>query len=92
MKAERTYLQPKRCTLANCGQLRRLKVRKAQGGQVAILTRERGEAVDYDREFLEDEGESSTDEDEVRVATIMRLKISKAQQLHGLRDYAHSVT
>jgi hypothetical protein len=54
-----------------------LKVRKAQRGQVAILTRERGEAVDYDRELLEDECESGVKEDEVRVATIKRLKISK---------------
>jgi len=67
-------LQPKRCALADCGQLRRLKVRKTQCGQVAILARERGEAVDHDREFLEDESESGMDEDEIRVATIMRLR------------------
>jgi hypothetical protein len=54
-----------------------LKVRKAQCGQVAILARERAEAVDYDRELLEDESESGVEEDEVRVATIMGLKISK---------------
>ena len=70
-------MQPKRCALADRGQLRRLKVRKAQRGQVAILTCERGEAVDYDRELLEDESESGVEEDEVRVATIKRLKISK---------------
>jgi hypothetical protein len=52
-------------------------VGKAQCGQVAILTRERAEAVDYDRELLEYESESGVEEDEVRVATIKRLKISK---------------
>lgn len=85
-------MQPKRCALADCGQLRRLKVRKAQRGQVAILTCERGEAFDHDREFLEDESESGTDEDEVRVATIMRLKISKGSSCMDYADYAYSVT
>ena len=41
------------------------------------MTCERGEAVDYDRELLEDESESGVEEDEVRVATIKRLKISR---------------
>ena len=71
------YLQPKRCAFADRGQLRRLKVRKAQSGQVAILTCERGEAADYDRKLLEDESESGAEEDEVRVATKTGLKTSK---------------
>jgi hypothetical protein len=48
-----------------------LKVCKAQRGQVAILTRESGEAVDYDCQFLEDERESGAEEDEVRIAAMM---------------------
>lgn len=61
-------MQPQSRALADCGQLRRLKVCKAQRGQIAVLTRESGEAVDHNCEFLEDESESGTDEDEVRVA------------------------
>jgi hypothetical protein len=48
-------------------------VRKAQRGQVAILTRERGKAVNHNREFLEYECESGAEEDEVCVATINRV-------------------
>jgi len=48
-----------------------LKVCKSQRGQVAILTRESGEAVDHNCQFLEDEGESGADEDEVRIAAMM---------------------
>jgi hypothetical protein len=65
-------LQPQRRALADCGQLRRLKVRKAQRGQVAVLARKRGKAVDHDREFLKDEGESGAEEDEVCVASMTR--------------------
>lgn len=43
---------------------------KAQRGQIAVLTRESGEAVDHDCELFEDECESGTDEDEVRVAAM----------------------
>lgn len=66
-------------------------MRKTQCGQGAILARERSEAVDYDREFLEDERESGTDEDEIRVAT-MRRNVSKASSWMDCADYAHSVT
>jgi hypothetical protein len=85
---DRTHLQPKRCALADCRQLRRLKVCESQRGQVAILTRERGKAVDHNSELLEDEGESGADEDEVRVAT---MEDQKGEQLHCV-DRAHSVT
>jgi len=67
----RTDLQPQSCAFADCGQLRRLKVCKSQRGQVAILARESGEAVDHDGEFFEYESESGTDEDEVRVAAMV---------------------
>jgi hypothetical protein len=82
-------LQPQRCTLSNGGQLRRLKVRKAQRGQITILSRESGEAVDHDRKFLENESEGSADEDEVRVAAIRNWKIRKASECIGS---AYSVT
>ena len=68
-------MQPQRCALADCGQLRRLKVCKAQRGQIAVLTRESGEAVDHDCEFFKDESESGTDEDEIRVAARTGSKI-----------------
>jgi hypothetical protein len=67
----RTDLQPQSCALANRGQLRRLKVCKAQCGQVAILTRESGEAIDHNCQFLEDECDCSAYEDEVRIAAMM---------------------
>jgi len=70
-----SHLQPQSCTLANCRQLCRLKVREAQRGKVAILSREGGEAVDDDREFLKDEGECRADEDEIRVAAMMSWKV-----------------
>jgi len=85
-------LQPQRRTLANCGQLRRLKVRKAQRGQVAVLARKRGKAVDHDREFLEDESESGAEEDEVGVASMTRWKIRKASGCTDCVDRAYSVT
>jgi len=44
-------------------------VRKSQRGQIAILTRESGKAVDHNSELLEDESESGADENEVCVAT-----------------------
>jgi hypothetical protein len=62
------HLQPQCCTLANRGELRRLKMRKAQRRQVTILARENGKAVDDDCDLFEDEGESGTHEDEVRIA------------------------
>ena len=83
-----TNLQPQSRALANCGQLRGLKVCKAQCGQFAILTRESGEAVDHDCEFLEDEGESGAEEDEIRVAATMSRKL----EAKGYIDCAHSVT
>jgi hypothetical protein len=82
-------LQPKSCALADCGQLRRLKVCKAQCGQIAVLTRESGEAADDYCEFFEDESESGTDEDEVRVAAMTSWKIGK--KLNGI-DRTYSVT
>jgi hypothetical protein len=62
---------------------------KAQRGQIAILTRESGEAVDHDCEFFEDESESGMDEDEVRVAAMTSWKMGK--KLSGI-DRAYSVT
>lgn len=82
-------MQPQRCALSNGGQLRRLKVRKAQRGQITILSRKSGETVNHDREFLENEGESSADEDEVRVTAMRNWKIRKASECIGS---AHSVT
>jgi hypothetical protein len=82
-------LQPQSCTLADCGQLRRLKVCKSQRGQIAVLTRESGEAVDHDCEFFEDESESGTDEDKVRVTEITSWKIGKRSS--GF-DRTYSVT
>jgi hypothetical protein len=82
-------LQPQSCALADCGQLRRLKVCKAQRGQIAVLTRESGEAVDHDCELFEDKSESRTDEDEVRVAAMTSWKIGK--KLSGI-DRTYSVT
>jgi len=85
----RTDLQPQSCALADCGQLRRLKVCKAQRGQIAVLARESGEAVDHDREFFQDESESGTDEDKVRVAARTNWKVGK--HLYGI-DCTYSVT
>ena len=65
---EKTHLQPQCRALANRGQLRGLKVREAQRGQVTILTRENGKAVNHDRQLLEYEGQSGADENKVRVA------------------------
>jgi hypothetical protein len=62
------HLQPQCCTLANRGELRRLKVCKTQRRQVTILARESGKAVDDDCELFQDEGQSGTHEDEVRIA------------------------
>lgn len=73
----RTDLQPQSCAFANCGQLRRLKVCKAQRGQFAILARESGEAVDHNCEFLKDEGESGADEDEIRVAGTISWRLER---------------
>ena len=63
-------------------------MRKSQSGQVAILTREGGKAVDHNSELLEDECESGAEEDEVCVAT---MEVQKGEQLHCV-DRAHSVT
>ena len=52
---------------------------KAQGGLVAILACESGEAVDHDCEFLEDDGEGGADEDEIRVAEMMSWKSERRQ-------------
>jgi hypothetical protein len=54
-----------------------LKVCKAQRGQIAVLTRESGEAVDHHCEFFEDECKGGADEDEVRVAAMTSWKIGK---------------
>lgn len=43
-------------------------MREAQRGQVTILTRENGKAVNYDRQLFEYEGQSGADENKVRVA------------------------
>lgn len=47
---------------------------KAQRGQIAVLARKSREAVDHDCEFFEDESESGTDEDEVRIAAMTSWK------------------
>ena len=75
-----TNLQPQSCALANCSQLRGLKVCKAQCWQFAILTRESGEAVDHDCEFLENEGKSGAEENEIRVAA-MKSRTSEWQKI-----------
>ena len=48
---------------------------KAQRGQITVLTRESGEAVDHDCEFFEDESESGADEDEVCVTAMTSWKV-----------------
>ena len=50
--ALRSYLQPKRCTFADSGQLRGLEMGEAERREVAILVREVGEAINDDRELL----------------------------------------
>ena len=85
----RTDLQPQSCALAHCGQLRRLKVCKAQRGQFVILTCESREAVDYDCELLEDKGKSGAEEDEIRVAAMIRSEIRNTTDRI---DRTHSVT
>ena len=62
---------------------------KAQRGQIAVLTRESGESVDHDCEFFEDESESGTDEDEVRVTEMTCWKIGRKES--GI-DCTYSVT
>jgi hypothetical protein len=62
---------------------------KAQRGQIAVLSRKTGQAVDHDCQFFEDESESSTDEDKVRVATMTSWKIGR--KLSGI-DRTYSVT
>lgn len=61
---------------------------ESQRGQVAILTRERGKAVNHNSKLLEDESESGAEENEVGVAT---TEDQKGEQLHGV-NLAHSVT
>jgi hypothetical protein len=62
---------------------------KAQRGQIAVLTRESCEAVDHDCEFFEDESESGTNEDEVRIARMTSPKNGK--KLSSI-DRTYSVT
>lgn len=57
---------------------------KAQGGLVAILACESGEAVDHDCEFLKDDGEGGADEDEIRVAEMMSWKSERRQVAYQL--------
>ena len=82
-------MQPQSRAFADCGQLRRLKVCKAQRGQIAVLTRESGKAADHNCEFFEDESEGGTDEDKVCVAAMTSQKIGK--KLSGF-DRTYSVT
>ena len=62
---------------------------KTQRGQIAVLTRKGGEAVDHDCEFFEDESESRTNEDKVRVTEITSWKTGKRSS--GF-DRTYSVT
>ena len=63
-----THLQPQRRPLPDRRELRRLEVREAERGEVAVLPRERREAVDDDGELLEEKRERFADEDQVGVA------------------------
>ena len=68
-----SHLYPKCTSLPNRRQLRGLKVREPESGQVAILTREGGETVDDDYKLGEDEGEGFAEEDEVGIARSCRV-------------------
>ena len=63
-----THLQPQRRPLPDRRELRRLEVREAERGQVAVLARKRRKAVDHDGELPEEEREGLADEDQVGVA------------------------
>ena len=63
-----THLEPEGSTFADRRKLCGLEVREAERGQVAVLGRKCGEAIDHDSELLKEEGECLANENQVRIA------------------------
>jgi hypothetical protein len=62
-KGDKTDLKPERRPFADSGQLRRLKVREPKRWQGAIFLCEFSEAIDDNREFVDEQREGLADED-----------------------------
>jgi len=78
-------LDPERGSLANSRQLGGLEVGEAEGGQVAVLLGEGGQAGDDDGELGEEDVETLSEEDEVGVAAVSGCYIQ-------MRKASYSVT
>ncbi len=62
---------------------------EAKGGEVAILAREVGEAVDDDRKFLQKKREGFADEDQVRVTRSRMLWFTVSLEFARLGVLGH---
>lgn len=63
------FLEPQSCALSDGRQLRGLEVCEAEGGQVAVLLRKLGKAINDYGELLDEEVKSLANEDEICVAS-----------------------
>jgi hypothetical protein len=84
-------LEPESGTLADSGELGGLEVGEAEGGEVAVLLGELGEAVDDNRKLGDEDVETLTQEDEVGVVSDVarggaEAAVSFDDQLSSLDD------